>query len=93
MKYELTLLIEGKATGAKKKKTVETIEKIVTSLSGKVVKSKEWGVLDLAYPIRKNKNALCLFWELDLPVEKVKLLRDKLRLEDDVLRYLLVRSD
>lgn len=93
MKYELTVLLDGKASSAKKKKFSENIEKMVSSLSGKIVKSKEWGVLDLAYPIKKSENALYLFWELDLPADKVKSLKDKLKLEEGVLRYLLVKSD
>ncbi len=93
MKYELTVLLDGKSSPAKKKKFSEGIEKIISSFSGKVVKSKEWGVLDLAYSIKKNKNALYLFWELELPADKVKSLRDKLKLEEDVLRYLLVKSN
>lgn len=93
MKYELTALLEGKASSAKKKKFSENIEKMISSLSGKIVKSKEWGVLDLAYPIKKSENALYLFWELELPANKVKSLRDRLKLEEDVLRYLLVRSN
>jgi len=93
MKYELTVLLDGKTSSFKKKKFLETLEKMVSSFSGKVVKSKEWGVLDLAYPIKKNKNALYLFWELELPADKVKSLRDKLKLEEDILRYLLIKSD
>ncbi len=93
MKYELTVLVDAKASSAKKKRFLETIEKLVSSLSGKIVKSKEWGILDLAYPIKKNKNALYLFWELELPAHRVKSLRDRLKLEEDILRYLLVKSN
>lgn len=93
MKYELTLLIEGKASSAKKKKIIQTIEKIVNSVSGKVVKAKDWGLLDLAYPIKKAKNGIYLFWEIEVLPSKVKTIKDKLRLEGDILRYLLVKTD
>ncbi len=93
MKYELTVLIDPKASFAKKKKFLEAIEKLVSSFSGKVVKSTEWGVLDLSYPIKKNEKALYLFWELELPANKVKSFRERLKLEENILRYLLIRSN
>jgi len=43
-KYELTIVLDSKATAAKKKKVTETIEKIVALLKGKLGKVEDWGV-------------------------------------------------
>lgn len=92
-KYELTLVLDGKAGVAKVKKITETLEKILAIFKGKVTESKEWGVKDLAYKIGKSTTGLYLYFELELDGTGVKSLNDKLRVDADLIRYLLIRKD
>lgn len=91
--YELTLVLPGKATAAKKKDVLEKIEKIVKVNKGKVVKADDWGKKDLAYNIAKNDSGIFLYFDLEMPTEAVKNIKDKLKLEDDIIRYLLISKD
>ncbi len=88
--YELTLVLDGKAA-AGKKKTQELIEKIVTTLKGKVVKFEDWGVKDLASSIGKSTSGIFLHFKLELDSISAKQLTVKLRSEEAVLRHLLIR--
>ena len=88
--YELTLVLPGKATEAKKKDVVEKLEKLLKVNSGKVVKSDDWGVKDLAYMINKNDAGRFLYFDIEVAPSAVKNLRDKLKLDDDIIRYLLI---
>ena len=92
-KYELTLVIDGKAGAAKKKKVTETLEKVVNIFKGAIKESKEWGVKELAYKIGKSETGLYLFFELELDPEGVKALNDKLRTDPDLLRFLLINKN
>lgn len=92
-KYEVTLILDGKAGIAKKKKVNESFEKIVKSLKGKIAKSDEWGVKDLAYKIGKSSTGLFLHFILELDGVGAKDLKDKLRTEEPILRYLIVRKE
>lgn len=89
--YELTLVLDGKATTAKKKTQQESIEKIVNTLKGKVVKFEDWGLKDLASPIGKNTSGIFLHFKLELESKAAKQLTIKLRSEETVLRHLLIR--
>lgn len=91
-KYELTLVLDGKAGTAKAKKVTEGLEKILKIFKGAITESKEWGVKELAYKIGKSETGLYLFFELELDGTGVKALNDKLRTDPDVLRYLVVRK-
>ena len=91
--YLLTIVLSGKATAAKKKDVLEKIEKIVKVNKGKVTLSEDWGVKDLAYKIKKNDMGLFLHFELELPASSVKAISDKVRLEDDIIRHLMVVND
>ncbi len=92
-KYELTLVLDGKADAAKKKKVTESLEKILTIFKGAIKESKEWGVKELAYKIGKSETGLFLFFELDLEPAGVKQLNEKLRVDPDIIRYLIVKSE
>lgn len=91
-KYELTLVLDGKSGATKKKKVVETLEKILTVFKGSIKESKEWGVKELAYKIGKSESGLYLFFELELDPATVKQLNEKLRVDGDIIRYLLIKS-
>ncbi|BCX14966.1 MAG: 30S ribosomal protein S6 [Patescibacteria group bacterium] len=90
-KYELTLIIDHKSTPAKKKKVQEMIEKSVSLLGGKIIKFEDWGEKEFAYDIGKNSSGVYLFFELEVNPSAAKSLNDKLRVEGDIIRYLLVK--
>ncbi len=91
-KYELTLVLDGKATSAKKKSVQEFIEKVVKTIKGKVGKIEEWGKKDLAYKIDKSTSGEFLTFPLELDVQSLKGIFLKLKSEEDIIRYLLVRK-
>ena len=92
-KYELTLVLDGKAGAAKKKKVIETLEKTLKIFKGVISESKDWGVKDLAYKIGKSTTGLYLYFELEMDASAVKALNDKIRVDPDLIRYLLIRKD
>jgi small subunit ribosomal protein S6 len=92
-KYELTLVLDGKAGAAKKKKVTETLEKVLAIFKGAIKESKEWGVKELAYKIGKSETGLFLFFEIELDPSGAKALNDKLRTDPDLIRFLLINKD
>jgi len=91
--YELTIVISGKATPVKKKQAQEIVEKLVKINKGKVVKTDDWGEIPLAYKIAKNESGNFLHFHLELNPEIIKGIDNKLRLEEEVIRYLLIKKD
>ncbi len=91
-KYELTVVLDGKAGATKKKKVLEALEKVLKIFKGEIKESKEWGVKELAYKIGKSETGLFLFLELELDPKGVKALNDKLRTDPDIIRFLLINK-
>ena len=91
--YELTLVLDGKAGAATKKRVTETLEKILKILNGVIKESKEWGVKELAYKINKSEKGLYLFFEIELDPKGAKALNEKLRTDADIIRYLLINKE
>lgn len=92
-KYELTLVLDGKAGASTRKKIGETISQITKLFKGAIKEEKEWGVKNLAYKIGKSETGFYLFYELELDGKGSNALNDKLRTDGEILRYLLVNSD
>lgn len=59
---------------------------------GKILSSNTWGEKELSYPIKKETRGEFLFLEMEMEAEKGGEIKKKLRLEDDVLRYLLIQT-
>lgn len=91
--YELTVVLPGESASAKAKSFSASLEKIVAGLKGKVTEKKEWGKIELAYPIKKNKSGFFLHYNLELEPSSVKGLNDKFKLDDDIIRSLLIKSE
>lgn len=89
-KYELTLILEGKTTAAKKKSVLESVEKIIKIFEGKVVKAEDWGVKEMFHEIKKQKTGLYLHLNIEMPAKSVKGLDMKLRTDDNILRHLVI---
>ncbi len=90
--YELTLVLDGKSGAAKKKKVTEALEKNLEVLKGKITDSKDWGVKDLAYKMAKSTTGLYLYFELELDGKGAKALNEKLRVDSEILRFLVVKK-
>ena len=66
------------------------IEKIITSLGGKIDKKDNWGKRKLAYKINKQDWGIYVFYQVELDPSKVRGLDDRLRITEEVMRYLVV---
>lgn len=89
-KYELTLVLKPKITRENQEKLLGHLKKWLEK--GKILSTNTWGEKDLAYPIKKANQGVYLFMEIEFDHAKGGEIKKKLRLEDDVLRYLLVRK-
>jgi len=91
--YELTIVYSGKLTPAKKKELLKGIETLIKISKGTIKETKDWGEIELAYPINKSSIGTFLHFAVELESGLVKDIEEKLRMDTDVVRHLLVRKD
>lgn len=91
--YELVLVVDPELTSVKQKAFLTKIKKFVTGFKGKVAKTDEWGKKELVFPIKQKKRADYFLWAVSLPEDKVGELDKKLKLEEELLRYLFVKKE
>ena len=91
--YENLMLVRPDLTAAKVADLNKKYAKVVADKGGKVVKSEDWGLRDLAYKIQKNRKAYYVLTYLDAPAEAVLELERLMRLDENLLRYMTLKID
>lgn len=74
------------------KQLIKKIETWLKEIGGKVKKKEEWGKKELAYQIKKESYGIYVFWQIEAEPGKISRLSPKIKLEKDVIRYLLVKT-
>ena len=85
--YELTVIFP--LTLKEKEKAREELKKEQEKVA-KIEKETDWGEKKLAYPIKKNERGHFYFYELKTNPEKIKAFEEWLKLNENILRYLIV---
>ncbi len=80
---------EAKATSD----VAKALESLIEKVEGKVVSKDDWGVRELAYPIRKQTKGIYWFYIIELAAEAVVKLDKGLRLMPEILRYLILCAE
>ena len=90
MAYELMAVINPKADA---EATAKKIEKFIADSKSQNVKVEKLGRKELAYPIKKQKEADYFLFYFDGSGDGLKGIGDKIRLEQEaVLRYLVIKA-
>jgi small subunit ribosomal protein S6 len=91
--YELTYILKPDIDSTTKTAAMEKISDMITADGGSVLKTTEWGLRKLGYPIRKFKEGQYIHLLCHLDPAAVKRLDGRLRLNDDVIRHLTVQEE
>ncbi len=90
--YYLTLVLKPDLEEKERKAMLDSLSKKLTGEGGKVEKEDLWGVKTLAYPIKKQTSGYFAHFEIQADPKNAKGLDKSLKVEENVLRYLLIRQ-
>jgi len=66
---------------------------ILVENGGKVTKRESWGLRSLTYRIKKNRKGHYVLFNIDAPSAAINEYERRMRINEDVLRYLTVRVE
>lgn len=89
--YYLTLVLKADLEENQRKTLLDSIIKKIAGEEGKVEKEDLWGNKDLAYPIKRQTKGYIAHYELVADPKNVRSIDKLLKVEEDVLRFLLIR--
>lgn len=91
--YDLTVIVDARLDKDALDRALAKVKKVIEDAGGKIGKIDEWGKKELAYPIKKQKQGIFYNSVVELDAKNIKAVQDKLKIEDTILRYLLVRKE
>lgn len=91
--YEILFIIPNKFTDDEAKDIFKKVGQLITSLEGKLTLENYWGKKKLAYPIKHENYGYYGLFEFDLERNLISEINTKLRLDNNILRFLIVKKD
>ena len=89
--YEHTIVARQDTSPAQIKLLTEKYSKIVEKNDGKIVQTEEWGLLSLAYDIKKNKKGIYMHFKIEASGKTIDELEKNEIIDKNLLRYMTVR--
>lgn len=91
--YELVVIVSPKVQDDAVPQVAERVTKFITDLGGQVESQNIWGRRRLAYPIARFIEGNYLLTHLQIEPSASASLESNLKLNEEVIRHLLVRRD
>jgi len=91
--YELIVIIRPDLPDDKLEAALENVKKLITGKSGVISDVQRWGKRRLAYHIKHFGEGVYLLVRFQSRPGANRDLENSLRISDDVLRHLLVKTD
>ncbi|HZH92437.1 MAG TPA: 30S ribosomal protein S6 [Pyrinomonadaceae bacterium] len=91
--YEMVFIIDPATGEEDSTRLVENLQKIVTDQGGAITKSESMGRRQLAYRIGRNTEGHFMLFEIEGTGGEIAELERRMRVSDQVMRYLTVRVD
>ena len=92
-RYELMLIIRPDAPDEKAAAVIDRTTRYVVAEGGQIVKVAPWGRRRLAYPIDRHREGSYHIVVFESPAEAIAELERSLQITEEVLRYLVTRSE
>ena len=92
-KYELAVVVSAKIEDDERAQVIEKVKALVERFGGQISDVDEWGKKRLAYEIQKMKEAYYYFIHFESDAETPSEIEQRIRIMDNVIRFLCVRQD
>ena len=92
-KYELCVVVNAKIEEEERVSTLDKVKELVERFEGTITKVDEWGKKRLAYEIQKMKEGYYYFIHFDAGSKTPVEIESRIRIMDNVIRYLCVRQE
>ena len=89
--YEHTIIARQDTTQSQLKQIEEKYSNLVTKNEGKIVKTENWGLLNLSYLIKRNKKGNYIHFKIKCDGSLIKELEKSEKLDKNLLRFLTVK--
>jgi small subunit ribosomal protein S6 len=91
--YEVVFIIDPTASDDEVMRLSEGVQKIITGQGGVIIKTEIMGKRQLAYEINHKKDGTYVLLEVEGSGAEIAELERRMRVNDQILRYMTIRVD
>lgn len=91
--YEVIFIVDPAAADEEVIRLSEGVQKIITGQGGSIVKTEMMGKRQLAYEINHKKDGTYVLLEVEGSGSEIAEVERRMRVNDQILRYMTVRVD
>ena len=92
-KYELTVVVSAKIEDDERAAVIDKCKALIERFGGTITNVDEWGKKKLAYEVQKMKEAFYYFIQFDAEPTAPAEIESRVRIMDNVIRYLIVKQE
>ena len=89
--YEHTIIARQDTSPSQLKQIQEKYTKLVEKFKGSIVKTENWGLLNLSYLIKKNRKGNYIHFKIEGKNKTINELEKNEKIDKNLLRYLTVK--
>jgi len=89
--YEHTIIAKQDVSPSQLKQLIEKYSKIVEKLEGNLVKTENWGLLNLSYIINKNRKGNYIHFKIKGKSKIISELEKNEKTDKNLLKYMTIR--
>ncbi|MFT6580093.1 MAG: small subunit ribosomal protein S6 [Alphaproteobacteria bacterium] len=91
--YENVFIARQDISSAQIESIADTMVALIEESGGRLARREYWGVRSLAYRMKKNKKGHYILLNFETPSATVQEMERQLRLNEDILRFMTIRTD
>ena len=89
--YEHTIIAKQDVSPSQLKQIIEKYSKIVEKSEGSIVKTENWGLLNLSYIINKNKKGNYIHFKIKGQSKIISELEKNEKIDKNLLKYITIK--
>ena len=89
--YEHTIIAKQDVSPSQIKQLIEKYSKIIEKLEGDLVKTENWGLLNLSYIINKNRKGNYIHFKIKGKSKIISELEKNEKIDKNLLKYMTIR--
>ena len=89
--YEHTIIAKQDVSPSQIKQLIEKYSKIIEKLDGDVVKTENWGLLNLSYIIKKNRKGNYIHFKIKGNGKIIRELEKNESIDKNLLKYMTIK--
>ncbi|HVG31842.1 MAG TPA: 30S ribosomal protein S6 [Pyrinomonadaceae bacterium] len=91
--YEVMFIIDAGASDEDVTRLSDSLQQIITDQGGTITKNEIMGRRSLAYPIDRKNEGIYVLFEIEGSGREIAELERRMRVNDQIIRYITVRVD